>query len=92
MYLTFEMLTPIDTYRILIQPFSVAHSFWWCIVANCFKVNTKQLFSDILCSSLKLLSVINNDSGFNVVVDSPLLVKPSHFSCNFLKQQQIEIL
>ena len=28
------------------------------IVANCFKVNTKQLFGDILCSNLKLLSVI----------------------------------
>ena len=69
----------------LTQPLSLANSFWWCIVANCFKDNTKQLFSDILCSSLKLLSVISNEYGFNVVVDSiilqvwsnvPLLVLP----------------
>ena len=29
---TFEMLTPLQL--------SVANCFWWCIVANCFKVNT----------------------------------------------------
>ena len=76
------MLTPIDK----------SSNAFGCTVANCFKANTKQLFSDILCSNLKLLSVINNEQGFNVVVDSPCLVKPPHFSYIFLKLQQIGIL
>ena len=78
--------------QILIWSLSVTNCFWWSVVANCFKVNTKQLFSDILCFSLKLLSIINNKLGFNDVVDSPRLVEVHHFSYVFLKQQQIETI
>ena len=62
--------------QIFTQPLSVTNCFWCCIVANSFKIKTKQLFGDILCSSLNLLSVINNKQGFNVVVDSPRQFSP----------------
>jgi len=50
------------------------------VLFYCFKVNIKQLISDILCHNLKLIIVIYKEYGFNVVVDSPRLVEPPHLS------------
>ena len=71
---TFEMLTPSGKGQNDRTPLSVANCFLivYCfIVANYFKVNTKQLFRHIL----KLLSIKYNEQGLNVVVDSPRLVE-----------------